>query len=81
MPREGGVHIVHVGIVEARADDRGLQEGWKAARFMERYDGARRLGNYLHHYNRALVEQDRKTVRAYLNGEREPGARQRAVDP
>ncbi len=45
-------------------DNPDLKEGWKAGRFLFLYQASRQVSAFSHNYNRALVEQDPKTVRA-----------------
>ena len=44
--------------------DPELQKLWRAAHFLQLYDFNRTLTVFKHHYNRALMEQDPRTVRA-----------------
>ncbi len=49
--------------VETSTDPK-VQNQWRAARFVSLYDAIRGVTVYPHHYNRAMVERDPKTVRA-----------------
>jgi hypothetical protein len=46
------------------SQDPEMQKLWRAARFLAAYDASRAVTVFQHHYIRAMVEQDPKTVRA-----------------